>query len=127
MKNLRFPFSAKQVIIAGLLVVFVFLMMDLNSRLADLSRQKKQLSTIQTEVHNIERTEFAVQTQIAYATSNLAIEEHKRVDEKKVRPGEVAIILVPDTKATPIPQIVATPAPTHMEKWQVWWTLFFGE
>lgn len=123
----RIQFDRKRIfVIAGLILVFL-LMVDLNSRLNDLYRLTRERDNMRTEIANLTATAVGLQTQIAYATSDVAVEEWAREEGKMVQPGDQLIVPVSPSDATPVPVIVAQPTQTSLKNWQVWWALFFGE
>ena len=66
--------NKKQIVMILVLLVVAFLMMDLNNRLTELFRLSGQRDTMQTEVVALKRTEQSLQTQLAYATSDAAVQ-----------------------------------------------------
>lgn len=127
MKKLRIKVNKKRLVIAGLLVLFVFLMMDLNSRLSELSRLTAQRNVMRTEVFQLTQTEMALHTQIAFATSDVAVEQWAREQGHMALPGDQVVVPLPPAQVTPVPVIPALPTPRAVENWEIWKVLFFGE
>lgn len=127
MGNRALPVSKKQILIAALLVLFVFLLMDLNSRLTELSRQSRQRDQMQTEASYLMLTEAALQGEVEYATSEAAVEDWAREQGHMQRPGDVVIIPMPAKGATPSPVVTVAPTITPVPRWQVWRVLLLGE
>ena len=73
----------------------------------------------------LKSTQVALETQIAYADSDKAVEEWARTYERKVLPGDQVIIPLPLRDVTSEVNYLATPNPTDLENWQIWWDLFF--
>lgn len=125
--NHRIKITRKQLITGALLIMLVFLMMDFNTRLAELSRQNERRNQVQTEVQALIWTEVALQDEIFYATSEAAVEDWAREQGHMSRPGDVVVIPLPlgDVEE----RVRATPLPTvePIENWKVWWQLLFGE
>jgi cell division protein FtsB len=119
--------NTKQIVVIGVLVLFVFLMMDLNSRVTTLVRLTDQHGNINEQVDELQSTKNMVLTQVAYATSDLAVDEWARVDGHLSKSGDHPIILIPPKDITPTPVVVVTPTPQVVSNWQVWKALFFGE
>ncbi|MEA4908141.1 MAG: hypothetical protein GYA17_16635 [Chloroflexi bacterium] len=124
--SLNLKINRKQLIVAGLLVLFVFLMMDLNNRLSELSRLSSEQGEISTEVMALRQTEVYLYTQEAYATSEVPVEEWAR-EKGLVRPGDVAIVPLAPENVTATPQASPTPTPQRYSNWDIWWMLFFGQ
>jgi cell division protein FtsB len=126
MKSTGFKINKRQFITVGLLIMFVFLMMDFNSRLAELTRQNARRDQVQTEVQALVWTEEALKQQVLYATSEAAVEDWAREQGHMSRPGDVVIIPLPQGEVAE--QVVVQPIPTvePMENWQVWRMLLLG-
>ncbi len=127
MGNSPLPISRKQIVVAGTIILFVFLLMDLNSRLTELSRQSQQRDRMQTEAVNLLRTEAALQAQLDYATSDLAVEDWAREQGRLQKPGDKVIVPLPGEGVTPTPEITVKPTLTPVPKWQIWRMLILGE
>jgi len=100
-------------------------MLGLNARLAEYFRLTSQKNEMQSRIDNLESTSVALQTQIAYAESDKAVEEWARTYERDVLPGDIPIIPHPLQDVTPEINYVDTPTPDDQEKWRIWWGLFF--
>jgi cell division protein FtsB len=119
--------NSKQIVVIGVLVIFVFLMMDFNSRVTRLVRLTDQHDSMNEKVNELQSTEEIVLTQVAYATSDLAVNEWARVDGHLSKSGDHPIILIPPKDITPTPVVVATSTSQVVSNWQVWKSLLFGE
>jgi cell division protein FtsB len=119
--------NGKQIVVIVVLVIFVYLMMDLNSRVTTLVRLTEQHAVINEQVDELESTQEIVSTQVAYATSVQAVDEWARVDGHLSKPGDHPIILIPPNNITPTPVVLPTSTPEVVSNWQVWKALLFGE
>ena len=119
--------NVKQIVVIIVLVIFVYLMMDLNSRVTTLVRLTDQHVAINEQVDELQSTQEIVSTQVAYATSDLAVDEWARVDGHLSKPGDHPIILIPPNNITPTPVVLPTSTPEVVSNWQVWKALLFGE
>jgi hypothetical protein len=111
-------------IILGLFAA-VFLLVDFNRRMEELNRLSTKLEAVRAQGTTIIQTQAALVTQVAYATSDLAVEEWA-YQNKWVRVGEHPVELVPAGNATTAPEpplIIQTESPPN---WRIWWELFFG-
>ncbi len=104
------------------------LVIEFNARLEELERLSKEAQAHRATATHLMHTQIALQTAVAYATSEAAVEGFARVHNRMAREGEIAVVPVgiegeAILPATPTP----TPAPTLLPNWQVWWDLFFGE
>ncbi len=111
----------------GLVLVFMFLIMDLNSRLTELEDLQLERDRIATEAFAFAQTEVAMKTEVAYAKSGDAVEDYAEDQQMTNDDGRVLIIPLADTEVAPTPQIVATPTAFVYEKIEVWKELFFGD
>jgi len=117
----------RNIAVAGAIIILFFLMMDLNGRVSDLIRLSAKRDEIQTQVAQLTRTEIALHTQIAFATSDVAVEGWVREDKRWIREGDIPLIPLAPPNETPVPQVTPTPTPEPVENWQVWRALFFGQ
>ena len=119
--------NVKQIVAIGVLVLFVFLIMDLNSRVGTLVRLTDQHKNISNQVDELQATKDTVLTQVAYASSDQSVDEWARVDGHLSKPGDHTIILIPPKDIVPTPIVVVTTTPQVVSNWQVWKALLFGE
>jgi cell division protein FtsB len=126
MKITGFKINKKQFITVALLIMFVFLMMDFNSRLSELSRQNARRDQVKTEVQALMWTEEALKGQVLYATSEAAVEDWAREQGHMSLPGDVVIIPLPEGEV--VERVILTPVPTAkpLENWEVWRMLLLG-
>jgi cell division protein FtsB len=123
----KFPFNLKKVGFIVVAIVLFFLVMDLNNRLNELSRFSAQRDEAQQVVDNLEQTLSILNTQIAYATSEGAVEQWAYEEGHMVREGENLIIPLQPAGATQEPLIVLTATPQAISNWDVWLALFLGQ
>lgn len=116
----------KIALIAGAVILF-FLVMDLNSRLNELSRLTEQRNDAATAVAKLEGTLQVLQTQQAYAGSQGAVEEWAYNEGHMVRPGEQLVIPISPPGTTPEPVFVPTPTVQPVENWEIWLALILGD
>jgi hypothetical protein len=112
-------------VILGLFLAVV-LLVDFNRRMEELNRLTTNREAVRAEGTAVMQTQVALVTQVAYATSDGAVEEWA-YDNKWMRVGEHPVGLVPagNATATPVPPPV-TRTESH-PNWSIWWELFFGE
>ncbi len=111
-------------IVLGLFVAVV-LLVDFNHRMEELDRLSTQLNSISAEATAIIQTQTALAGQVAFATSDVAVEQWA-YDNKMVRPGEHPVSVVPGTDITPTPGPTVAPSGSNIPIWRIWWELFFG-
>ena len=117
----------KRFIIIIAVLVLVLLLMNFNQRMVLLSKLRSQEKQLEQEKAELVGTQYALQTQIAYANSDEAVEEWAREEGGMIQDGDVPIVLVaPDGYVQP----TSTPLPMiedEVEPWEIWWELFFGD
>ncbi len=118
--------ARKKIIGLAAVLLLVLLMMNLNSRLNEYFRLTNEKDALGTEVSFYRATKMALDTQVAYATSDQAVEDWARDEARMARPGDKVIVPLTPVSQTSQPVILVTPTPTTVENWQVWWALFFS-
>lgn len=112
------------IVVIGLFLAVV-LLVDFNHRMEELDRLSAQLNSVRAEATAIIQTQTALAGQVAYATSDVAVEQWA-YDNKMVRPGEHPVGVVPGVNITPTPGAELLPQPEELPIWRIWWELFFG-
>jgi len=125
MKNLHIDFRKFSIYIA--LVVIFFLLMGLSARYNELTKLSDQNKIMQTEVVALRITNSHIETQIGYATSEVAVEEYAREKGYMVKPGEVLIVPLSSTELTPTPVVQPTIETKSLTNWKIWYELFFSD
>ncbi len=107
--------------------VLVLLVMDFNSRMAELRRLTAEKDDVSARVTSLVETQVALQTQVAYATSDAAVYYWAYNFEHMGRAGDV--LVVPIQPEGNLPQPTPTPAvtPEVIQNWQVWLSLFVDQ
>lgn len=123
----HFPIDAKKIGFILAAVILFFLIMDLNNRLNELSRLSAQRDKAETVVVDLQKTLTILNTQIAYATSQGAVEEWAYEEGHMVRSGENLIVPLQPEGATQVPLVVPTATPIPVSNWDIWAALFSGE
>ena len=126
-KKSRLNFDFKKIGFIAAVIVLFFLVMDLNTRLNELSRLTSQRDDAEIVVTNLQQTLDVLNTQIGYATSVGAVEEWAYQEGHMVRPGENLIIPLEPAGATQMPLAIATPQTTPVSNWAIWQALFTGK
>lgn len=125
--KIKHSFDLKKISLIAVAIVLFFLVMDLNTRLNELSRLTTQRDDAATVVANLEGTLQVLQTQQAYAASEGAVEEWAYNEGHMVRPGEELIIPLSPPGTTPAPVFVPTPTVEPMKNWEIWLALILGK
>lgn len=123
---LNFPINLRRVFVMIGILALVFIVLEFNRRLEELNVLNSQNEIIQTQATQAVQTQLALQTQVAYAGSNAAVEEWARTDGHYIKDGDLPVVPVGEPGATPVEANTPVPTPTPMQNWEVWWKLFFG-
>jgi hypothetical protein len=128
MKIGKFDFDPKRIAIFIGIAFLVLLVMDFNSRLEGLYKLQKQAEQVEYRATEVMSTNYNLQTAVAYATSDLAVQEWAREQASMALPGEKVIVPLPEPGVTP-PAPIIPPAlqPTPLSNWDKWMIVIFGD
>ena len=118
-------FKWRNILIVLGLVLAVALLVDFNRRMEELDRLSTNLAAVRAEGTAVKQTQAALKTQVAYATSDDAVEKWA-YPNKMIRPGEHLVQLESSGDATPTPVPVPETQTQAPPNWRIWWNLFFG-
>ncbi|MBL8058213.1 MAG: hypothetical protein JNK29_16025 [Anaerolineales bacterium] len=122
--NARPPLTWQQAATAIIMVAAVAMVVDFSQRLAASQRLVESANIAATEVAVLEREQTALQTQVAYATTDPAVIAWAHEQGMMVRPGEVLVVpILPTPAATARPPAAVAPAP--LPNWSLWYAAFF--
>ena len=110
----------------GGLVIAAWLIMDFNNRTAELNRLKSERAYVQGEYEEVFATKSALETVVAFNSSEAAVEKWAYEEGHMLRPGDIPVILIAGTPIVPTP--TAQPAVMEPERSnpEAWFALFFG-
>ena len=120
--------SAKYIVVLGGLILLAFLVIVFNNRMADQRQLVAQAEVIGAELEALQLTDANLDAQIAYATSDLAVEEWAYQEARWAREGDFPV--VPISPSTPTPAATLSEDPPELipySNWQIWWALFFDD
>ncbi len=115
---------------AGLLVmgaILFLVVMNFNARLEQLDSLSQQAKQARVEATQVVQTQVALSTQMAYATSDQAVQDWAYAEGHMVQEGDVLVVPLGVPGSPPIEVSQPTPVPTPMHNWEIWWELFFGD
>lgn len=122
-----FPFNVRRVAVIIGILALVFIVLEFNRRLEELNLLDEQRELVLTQATQAVQTQTALQTQVAYAGSDAAVEEWARTDGHYVQEGDLPVVPLGEPGAAPVELSTPVPTPTPMTNVQIWWDLFFGE
>jgi cell division protein FtsB len=123
---MNLPINIRRVAVLIGILILVFIVLEFNRRLEELNMLNAQSRLVQTQATQAIQTQLALQTQVAYASSEDAVEEWARTDGHYIRDGDLPVVPLAEPGSAPITVSTPTPVPTQPSNWQVWWDLFFG-
>ena len=121
------PINVRRVLVTLGIVVLVFVVLEFNRRLEELSLLNQQAELYRAEATQAVYTQLALQTEVAYANSTAAVEEWARVDGHYIKDGDLPVVPVGAPGAAPVELSTPVPTATPMQNWEVWWRLFFSD
>jgi len=112
-----------QVLVIIGLVAGLLIMLDFNRRQAEAQRLEADRGVAATEVAQLENEHSALQTQVAYATTDSAVVAWAHEQGKLTQNNEVLVVPV---LPTPVSSPAAPPPqpPPPRPAWILWWDLF---
>ena len=116
----------KRVIVVAVVVILVLLFMNFNQRMILLSRLRSQEKTLTVEFADLEATKFILETKVAGADSDVAVEQWAREEAGMVQDGDVPFVILPPSQPLVPTPSSPTPAVDRVEYWEIWRELFFG-
>ena len=116
----------KYVLLIGGLIGIVLFIMDFNVRMTELNRLKADQEEVAQKLKSRQETKAALEAQIAYATSEAAVERWAYGDGHMVRPGDIPAIPISEAAATSVPTPTAIVIPTKTTNIEKWFSLFWG-
>ena len=123
----QFHWNDRRLILVAVIILLVLLMMGFNNRMVRALELEEQAQAMTTRIAELEQTKVYLEAQIAFATSEKAVEQWAREDAKLIKEGDIPIIVLPPSARTPTP----TPVPLVQEKplsnLEIWKELFLGE
>ena len=105
-------------------IVLALLVMDFNNRMAELSRLRDKKDEVAAEATQLVNTQVQLETQIAFATSQGAVEEWAYEEGHMVREGENLVIPLEYPGFTPQVTLIPTATPEAKSNLQIWYSLF---
>lgn len=107
-------------------LVLVLIVIEFNSRLQELNRLEEEAQLYRAQATQAMQTQIALKEQVAYATSDAAVDEYARNDNHMIQEGEIPVVPYGSGNNQAVTSPTPTPSSTPMPNWQVWWNLFFG-
>ena len=116
----------RRLITVVVIVILVVLMMDFNNRMSSMIQLNQMENILETKLAGLEATRLVVVDDIAYATSDRALEEWAREKDRLIAEGDHPIIIMPPSDYTPVPSATPKPDTAILTRLEIWKELLFG-
>ena len=118
--------NTKRFLLVAVIALLVLMMLDFNNRTRTMYALEAQQSMLETRQVLLQQTKDKLEAQIAYATSDQALEEWSREKNKQINSGDVPIILSAPEDVTPTPTPQPTQQTVNFSPCEIWRELIFG-
>ena len=105
-------------------IVLALLVMDFNNRMAAQRKLSDKREDVAAEATDLRQTQVYLETQLAFATSEAAVNEWAYEEGHMVREGENLVIPLEYPGFTPEVTIIPTATPEPETNFQIWLSLF---
>ena len=122
----KINWADRRLITVVVIVILVVLMMDFNNRMSNMIQLNQMETILRTKVAGLEATKMVVEDDIAYATSDRALEEWAREKDRLIEEGDHPIIIMPPSDYTPVPTATPKPETIVLTRLEIWKELIFG-
>lgn len=123
----RFPINWRRVGFFVVLALLTLVVIEFNNRLDEFNRLEAEAEILRAEATQAIQTQIALRTKVAYATSDVAVDDYAREDGNLIQEGDTPAVPYGSEEEVVTPTPTPVPTSTPMPNWQVWWNLFFGE
>jgi len=103
--------------------VLVLLVMDFNSRMAELRSLTAEKEHVSARVTSLVETQQSLETQVTYATSEAAVYYWAYNFQRLGKEGDVLVIPIQQEGSQPQPTPTPIITPEVIQSWQVWLSL----
>jgi cell division protein FtsB len=117
----------RRVAFYGIMLLLFLLLMSLSARVNELNQLTEQYQMMNTDVGALRATNAYLETEIAFAASDAAVDEYAREEGLMVKPGEVLMIPISPDNPTPEPEVKEVAAVEVVPNWRIWYQLFFAD
>ena len=122
----KINWTDRRLVTVVVIVILVVLMMDFNNRMSNMIQLNQMETILRTKVAGLEATKMVVEDDIAYATSDRALEEWAREKDRLIEEGDHPIIIMPPSDYTPVPTATPKPETIVLTRLEIWKELIFG-
>ena len=108
------------------LAVAAWIVINFNSRLAELNRWSEQREIVQERYDIVKATAAALDAEVAYAQSDAAVEKWAYEQGHMARPGDYPVIPLAASPVPPTPTVQPAVIQPERSNPESWLTLLFG-
>jgi cell division protein FtsB len=112
---------------AAVLFGLAFLVIIFNNRIAEQRQLVAQAEKLEGKLDAMRATEAKLIDQIAYVTSDAAVEAWAYQEARWIREGDQPIVPISPSESTPVEAPPPALEPVAYAPWQIWWALFFDD
>ncbi len=117
----------KRFIVIVIAIILVFILMNFNQRMVLMTRLRQQEKVLIQKYAGLESTRDVLQTQIAFANSDEAVEKWAREEGGMIQEGDIPIVLLPQSAPAATPTKGSEVVIDKVDMWEIWQELFFGD
>ena len=121
------PVNVRRILVFAGIFILMLMVIDFNTRLENLNRLNDQREVMRTKATQSIQTQVALQTEVAYANSDQAVEDWARSEGHYAQPGDQPVVPLGLPGSEPVISATPTPMPTPKPNWLIWQELFFGD
>ena len=88
----QFHWNDRRLILVAVIILLVLLMMGFNNRMVRALELEEQAQAMTTRIAELEQTKVYLEAQIAFATSEKAVEQWAREDAKLIKEGDIPLL-----------------------------------
>jgi len=107
--------------------LLVLLVMDFNTRMAELRRLTAEHEQVSAQVTSLFSTQSSYQTAVANSSSDFEVLEWAYRNQHVIREGDTLFVPIEVPGSIPTPMPTPTPTPEVIQNWQVWLSLFVDQ
>ena len=122
----KINWTDRRLITVVVIVILVVLMMDFNNRMSNMIQLNQMEKILETKLAGLEATRLVVEDDIAYATSDRALEEWAREKDRLIAEGDQPIIIMPPSDYPPPSTATPEPETIILTRLEIWKELIFG-
>ena len=123
MKNLSR--NSKYFVIIFGIGALIMLVLGFNNRVSELRHLSAEAEQVGTQAAALKQTQTNLEIQVAYATSDAAVEEWAYAEARWIRDGDHPVVPLSPQDGTPAPVPDIAHTQQVVENWQIWKALFF--